>query len=527
MLQDVYTQLNVPELSTNKNDGMFLDLMSRHHLIDVLKRRHHKFKNVNGPNPSIDPLPPTKTKTHPLPAMRIDQSSVEGNKAVLDDLIKILELGEEHFQVGKRILLGGDQLTISRLRTAIRQLRSASTSAKRLEWALPIIQLFHLQMSFALTIFKTHYGAPGVGGSLGDAIAVLGRKRLSKDNPNFHALDELIRHVFDSLALRAWQAVLRTDDIDSAVDGLNDDALQALVTENVDRILVQFLSTSPNNERDGALAEEEATPLTGTASRNAAVFLRDAILYVELWAAIKGGDIGRIEGVLRWMTVMFQAGLNKNYGYELLHLQCGLLHAWPPEAKKAVLSSMLVNTKGKKNGFLATDMYQEHCNLATKHIYAAKGGNLAWETLREKISTIIEVFPDLKAKLRAEFNLKHSNAKHSTVDSTDEMTNLLKRLKDHGIFSWEQRVGRPAREAAAVVDLLDRGMTNLQTGGRLDSFRKAFARRERRVQSEDQRPIVFDDEMEFDEAEDDEMRMIFDEIREEIEEELRLHEDLE
>ncbi|KAK3811371.1 MAG: hypothetical protein JOS17DRAFT_842962 [Linnemannia elongata] len=509
-LQDAYNMLTTSDLTPNNDDFIYFDQVARYHLIDALRRRHDKFQPCSNPAPVLDPLPVVKTETYPLPAMHIDQSSVEGNKAVLDELLKVLELTNEYFQEEVTILLGGDQLTVSRNRSAIRQLRSATTATKRLEWALPIIQPFHIQMTLASTNFRTHYGSPGIGGSLGDAISVLRRKRLSKDNPNFHALDELIRHLFDAVALRAWHAVLKTDNIDSAADGLDNNALSILGTTTVDRILDQFLSSDQQHSGN------ETRPLADMASKNAALFLRDAIVFLELGAAIKAGDIGRLERVLKWITVMFQAGLTKNYAYELLHLQVGLVHAWPPQAKRAILSSILVNTTGKKNRFLATDMYQEHCNLAIKHIYAAKEGNLAWETLAEKISTIIELFPVLRAKFREVFGLKHNNTKHSTVDSSNDMKDLTARLEDQAVFNWDpiRQVGRPPREVVAAVDLLDRGMTNLQSNGRLDSFRSAFRRRVRRSKHGDERQPNGDVDKGSDPDEDVEIMEAFEELRE-------------
>ncbi|ORZ28544.1 hypothetical protein BCR41DRAFT_331178, partial [Lobosporangium transversale] len=68
--------------------------------------------------------------------------------------------------------------------------------------------------------------------------------------------------------------------------------------------------------------------LDGTTSRNSALFLRDMLFYLELSSAIKAGDHGRIEEILKWITIMFQAGSTKNYANELLHLHCGFAYSW-------------------------------------------------------------------------------------------------------------------------------------------------------------------------------------------------------
>ncbi|KAF9429540.1 hypothetical protein BGZ76_001201 [Entomortierella beljakovae] len=46
-------------------------------------------------------------------------------------------------------------------------------------------------------------------------------------------------------------------------------------------------------------------------SYNGSLLFQDMLLYIELCNAIKSGDIGQIEDVIKWLTMMFKLGLQK------------------------------------------------------------------------------------------------------------------------------------------------------------------------------------------------------------------------
>ncbi|ORZ06532.1 hypothetical protein BCR41DRAFT_296188, partial [Lobosporangium transversale] len=280
------------------------------HLIDVLQR-HFVTYGTPISIPSVEPLEVQETKTCPLRSLEIDQATISGNIEVLEKTMRdVLQLPEEWFNDYTKIIVAGDQLTISRI-ISLQELRAAdTTSFSRMQWALPLIQLFHLQMVLCGTILRTHYGSFSSPGSLGFIISMLERKRLGMDTSNFHAADELIRHTFDAMVRRLWEVEFRL--------------------EISDMRAYEFAMEYSN------------------ANANAVLFLRDTLAYIELGAAIKAGDVGRIKNVLETITVMFQAGGMKNYARELL--------------RKAVLASLLINTKGKENAWIPTDLYQEHNN---------------------------------------------------------------------------------------------------------------------------------------------------------------------
>ncbi|KAF9149362.1 hypothetical protein BGX20_006011, partial [Mortierella sp. AD010] len=98
-----YTDL-MPSLSSEQH----MDNVSRFHLVDVLKRHSESYHDCSNPIPEKKPLQVKKTEAYPLPSMLIDQSSVEGNKEILETILRLLKLGVPFFINGKRIVIAGD-----------------------------------------------------------------------------------------------------------------------------------------------------------------------------------------------------------------------------------------------------------------------------------------------------------------------------------------------------------------------------------------------------------------------------------
>lgn len=270
--------------------------------------------------------------------MDINQSSVEGNKDILEAIMEgTLQLPPQWFEGGRRVILAGDQLTVSRIRSLKELQWDDITAYHRLEWAVPVIQLFHLQMITGSTILCNHYGHLSTPGSLAYNAIMLGQKCVNLDKPDFHATDELLCHTFHAIALMAWQQVLGLEDLSGLAKRIGKAHLSELTKTSLDSFMNQYLNA------------KNIEALNNTSSKNAALFLRDMLLYIELSSAIKASDVGHLEEVIKWLTIMFQSGSTRNYANELLHLHCGLSYSWSAQTKEAVILSWLVNTTGQPN----------------------------------------------------------------------------------------------------------------------------------------------------------------------------------
>lgn len=124
--------------------------VSRFHIIEELKKNLEGYDHCSTPNIEIHQLSAERTKTFPLPIMKIDESSLEGNKKVVETIIEdMLGLEKDWFNDGKMVVIAGDLSTVKNLR-GLKYLRSDEHSPyHRLDWAIPVAQLFHMQMLLA------------------------------------------------------------------------------------------------------------------------------------------------------------------------------------------------------------------------------------------------------------------------------------------------------------------------------------------------------------------------------------------
>ncbi|KAG0196083.1 hypothetical protein BGX28_000146 [Mortierella sp. GBA30] len=533
--------LREPELLDflpDQNNRSHMRLVYQFHLVNVLQRHYRTFERCTIQVLALDVLPTIQTITFPLRASRHDQSTNEGNLDFLEEVTRImLKLPEDWFDEDTRIIVSGDQLTVSRV-TSLKELRASDTTPfNRLEWAVPVMQLFHLQMIFCSTILRIHHGTISTPGSLAFFIAMLGRKRLNLDSPNYHAADQFIRHVFDAMVRHLFEGELNSrmqdngNQDDESQDDENLDAEQPHINQSdtqephaqephveelhveelhVEELHVEELhveephAEEPQAERAYAevpyattleydmldfgilddnifnngmsdysddeevlpkkiealgedctddakldrivreatealcqkyLIDQQGNPgRLGNANANAAMFLRDMMVYMEMDAAIKVGDIGRVLEALKMVLIMFQSKETKNYANELLRLAYGIHHAWSPQWTKAVTSSWLINTNGRPDGWIPADLYQEHNNLLTKTVYAGKGSNMSWDMLSRKISTNIRLFSKICKALESEYDITYNSTFHSTVSAEQDIQKIQNSLKEHNIL---------------------------------------------------------------------------------------------
>lgn len=196
----------VVDIKLTEDDTKHFKVVYRHHLFKALQPTLNK-----GPLFKALAIPPIKvlisrpTEAYELAAMEIDQSTVSGNMAVLEEMRRVLDLDKELFKEMKMIL-AGDHLSVSRLRALMSRKSDDTTFFDRLSWAIPVLQLFHMQMLLCTSILRTHFGGDGLKpGSLRYYKVMLDRKGLDDEKPSHHLADEFLRTVFTAMARRMWQ----------------------------------------------------------------------------------------------------------------------------------------------------------------------------------------------------------------------------------------------------------------------------------------------------------------------------------
>lgn len=397
------------------------------------------------PMQPIDEMKVAKTAAFPLPTMKIDESTIAGNMAVLDSITKLdLRLTEDWFQ-NKSIIVGGDQMTVARL-LSLKNHRAIETDPfGSLDWVHPTPQFFHLQMTLCSTIYNTHLGTDAnIPGSLASFISLLGSKGFNKDKPEYKATVELLRIVFDAMSMVLWESLSRSV-------GPNELKMSKFV-----EIVIAAIASL--NRENPSLNGQSCS----TADINALYFIRDMTVFIEFSDSIKIGDRGRIRGVLPTIAIMMHGGGNHNYALELLRLLYGMRYAWTPQWERRVLSSMLVNPKGIPNGWMPTDMYQENNNYLIKNVHAANGPNVGWEYLREKISPIIRTFQTIRSLFERGVASKFNSSIHKYPSTEQDVGMVSINLKFCGIL-WDLKEDNRS-PPPLVKDLWRVGIDKMNSG---------------------------------------------------------------
>ncbi|KAG0195881.1 hypothetical protein BGX28_000430, partial [Mortierella sp. GBA30] len=339
------------------------------------------------------------------------------------------------------------------------------TAFDRLEWAIPVMQLFHLQMVVCGMLLRTYYGTIATPGSLAFNIANLGRKRLNADMPCYNTADEFLRHTFDAMVRRLWEVELGCESLEKYRE------LHLATQKPADAHA--FLVNKAKSIQDKYFVNSDLLKERfANANVNAALFMRDMLVYMELCDAIKIGDVGRVQESLKILAIMLQAGATKNYAQELLRLNFAINHVWSEGRKKAIFSSWLINTQGKENGFIPADLYQEHNNLLVKNLHAPKGSNMSWDSMKDLYSANIRLFSKVGAKLESQYTIPVNNHYHTTKSAEHDIMRIKVSLIEHEILGSNPR---PAHlKVPLVQDLIKEGMKRLQDG-RFEAFIQGMA----------------------------------------------------
>ncbi|OAQ22106.1 hypothetical protein K457DRAFT_143585 [Linnemannia elongata AG-77] len=198
-----------------------------------------------------------------------------------------------------------------------------------------------------------------------------------------------------------------------------------------------------------------------TINGNALIFIRDMVVYLEFCSAIKDGDVGRIEEILKRITIMLQSGKHSHYALELLRLRFHIQHRWSENRKNAIFSSLLMNTKGLPHRWIPSDMYQEFNNLLTKKTHATVGFK---SSTMSYITPLIRLFHVVHRKMLMEYKLTEQSTYHRDVSPEGDISIIMNSLKEDNILGSENC---PAahRDVDRVVDVMALGWERLSHGG--------------------------------------------------------------
>ncbi|KAL0056903.1 hypothetical protein AAF712_016482 [Marasmius tenuissimus] len=415
--------------------------------------------------PQVDPIDLHQTEQYPLPAMHIDESSIEGTIQVYKKIFQELGMTSEDIERHGLMFLDGDQLTDSLINKVESSRRNSEDALEGLLGALRRFGIFHAKMSGNRMVMNEHWGKPNskYPGGLWWENNKLNRKNISAGWQSKKAAEWKPSHELATISIAAH--VKDGFRIHCGKDSLEDWA-QTVTDAEFNRVaetVYQKLFTTKAYDDLKSKSDRDTTV------ENAVLYNRDVLFYIEIVHAIKAGDIGRVVNVLKmWMIMMRTKNTMPRYA-DVIFETLGRLETFDPKLKKFFLHNWLVNLTGRANGFKEIDLLQEHQNFWAKIIYNAKGANRSWEWLAMITVCIFELRKVIQLVQR-EFKIPYLGTHHTVPSMTKEIEILTEALKDNEIQTYV--LGRPSNEFVKPVrDLLEEGSKYPNTRGAFKNVR--------------------------------------------------------
>ena len=424
------------------------------HVMAILTEEVASFAGFRNAIPLLtdpDAIPTCKTDRHYLPTLDQEQGSTRGNMVVLKHyFLDLLKIPKDTFE-NEMFFILGDRLTTARDRAAQDQ-RGVDRSTYRADHlsSLAVTSgLMHVCLNFIQACGKNLWGTGG------DPI---GLKTLRDLLPN--RANDINTHKFDFYAwLRFLDCVLRALIISAAVSvlalqGAKELSSRILTADEFramsERIVDVYIASSPDRLEAVGIKSHKGN----TICSHSVVTMFELMSLREMRDAIKHGHPTRILRMLKFWAPIFYAGRSYNYANECMELLHNLLHDWPEDAAKVLLAGMLVNTTGKPDGFLETDLDVEHLNLRIKS--RAHGTNATPEMLR-RVTPSLGHIRDLTDRIYHEIGVQDLNERHSRVQQHTD----IQLLANHFVKSHAHDFSLDTLSEDLVTDLFRTGLRQL------------------------------------------------------------------
>ncbi|KAH9484819.1 hypothetical protein JR316_0001721 [Psilocybe cubensis] len=388
------------------------------------------------PAPTVHQIPVHQTRQYPLPAMHIDESSLDGTLNVLSTILQTtLQMSEEDVKRHGIIICAGDQLSLSLLDKASAIRRDDTNFLDNIgRFTEGQEGLLHLKFSHARMIANEFWGKPNARSpwSLWKVNTLLARKPISagwkvKSPAPFRPVYELIldltlpANILDAFRIHCGYESLETW-IKTGVTSVDD----------VRRVSQLVLDKNCSGRRVQSL---RATKMRDIPLENIILFNRDALYLRQLKYAIKKGDVGVVLDLCTHLMLAFRGtGKTPKYADALFGIVMRL-KKMNSTLRDAWLNNWLANLSGKVDGFKEMDLLQEHQNFWLKIIYSAKGSNRSWQWL-SMVSVCIFALRDVMRRMHKEYSTPFNSISHTTPTTATDIATLRTHLEAQSLQTY-------------------------------------------------------------------------------------------
>ncbi|EIM91498.1 uncharacterized protein STEHIDRAFT_49670 [Stereum hirsutum FP-91666 SS1] len=430
---------------------------------------------------ALHPLSLRKSKIHSMRTNDIDESTTVGTVAVIRNML-VEQLSVLGSWVKWLIMICGDQLTIDRIRKVKRYMSKSSTFYDKHDFALPVIQLWHLKWNWQKNIFRLHWhdstGATIFG--LRHDSEVMERGKFNAEKCDFYPGHQILEDRFDAMMLDALRLLCEEHSGKSystklplleglewffGSDGPLKDSTFDLLEVFAAKVFSRYLCSAAHDaahgvERTDAVygppvaPSENDTPVSTTnrgqkqkpkskkkkvatatdpsrasigedqALQTTCNFLRTTCWYLMLCSAIAEGDIGRVFEIIKLLRFSFWGAGSTNYGTELLEMACNFLYEFPEDLRNAILNNYLANPSGLPGHWVELDLIQEHYNFWIKRLFNSKSHTFDSQHLAEHVGLNIGGFSALRERFPILFGFKRNGGRHTNPKSNGDINRL-------------------------------------------------------------------------------------------------------
>ncbi|KIJ57647.1 hypothetical protein HYDPIDRAFT_44852 [Hydnomerulius pinastri MD-312] len=462
------------DVRPDANQMKSFDSHLRLHVINILLDSCPEFKHYK---PRSDPLlrcgerrkmpKGYRTKQYPLRTSTIDESSVTGNIAVIND-VYITQLKMSHEQLSDMAVPSiNDQSTNARIRGA-KALRTKDINPfTRLQCLQLGFGLFHLCMNLIWALLHVHRGSINQLGSLSYFFAVLDRTRLGCEHPDYHTLLATLLQILRGVILNAWKVDCGKL---SLAEFAKSNPTPSELLNFSDKILRNHATPAyepPKKKSKQASGSAATTPTitpapeTDNAHRNLRILTRDLLYVMELTQATADGDFGRIEDILGNLAMIFRGAGSNNYCSEILHFLFNLKKLWTPKFADIMRDNMLVNLTGLEGHCMPIDLNIEHLIRFLKRFFAAKGIYATWDRLGD-ISAVVDLLQHVQKRVGRALGIAYHGITHITPDTSAAVNQIAFKVGELGLHTFN-----PTRtedgSVKPVVDTLASGEQKLKS----------------------------------------------------------------
>ncbi|KAF3914289.1 hypothetical protein ABW21_db0209246 [Orbilia brochopaga] len=465
------TELSAADMMPRSEALVYQQSITRHHIIKLIEPYLPAVKTERPTQCPISMCSSVKPTIRTFSLMPFANNTIEGNIRSLQHIVE-KEWGKSNRDLADSLVFCvGDQLTVAKQRAA-QQMRQTHVPAERLDWNLRVLGGFHLLMNASKVYLHNHKGTAGDTAGLAYCNTILGKRCVEPSDiaNNFYGILQFIREAVTGTILsylmdyfgvesvncleqKALELTLAGDPswcqairrLEIAVNDLNRSSLQSTTSEAE--------AGSSGNLDPGGTDPRQVRPSDRT---GALLMIRDGILLLDYYEAMRQGDAGRIVYIIEIMLLQFVGARMPNYAIELMDFKAMFLKEFNPDLKNLYLANLLVQN-GRQMAFWDEIVEEFMGYLKKQNHYRGTSGMT--DRFREVVPRSWLLFRSIRQYMRAVTEKTPGKGKHKSFEARVEVGTLAAKLTSEDIWKRESGSG----QGRQTRDLVATGIERLQT----------------------------------------------------------------